>query len=179
MVSRNQYSAWILRESTGCDRCIAQSWTSSMRLMLLCHMMILLKVTVRCAKSTVLELRGDIARLFGYLNNTAIRAPDKKGFTLALPETVNQYFCVYTDIIKSQYHSDDVVPVLHTVTVKGEHGSYVSNNFERLHYVPLNKKIFHTISMNVRDRAGDLVASEHGKVIITLHFRCSKTQYFT
>ena len=98
------------------------------------------RVTVRCGKGTVLELRGDIARMFGYLNNMAIRASDKKGFTLALPETGNQYFYVYTDIIKSQYHSDVVVPVLRTVTVKGEHGSYDSKNFERRHYVPLNKK---------------------------------------
>ena len=43
------------------------------------------RVTVRCAKSTVLELQGDIARMFGYLNNTEIRASDKKGITLALP----------------------------------------------------------------------------------------------
>ena len=90
----------------------------------------------------------------------------------------NQYFYVNTDIIKSQYHGDVVVPVLRTVTVKGEHGSYVSKNFERPHYVPLNKKIFDTISINIRDETGDLVAFEHGKVIITLHFRCSKTQYF-
>ena len=75
--------------------------------------------------------------MFGYLNNTTIRAFDKKGFTLALPETGNQYFYVY--IIKSQCHGDVVVPVLRTVTVKGEHGSYVSKNFERPH-VPLNKK---------------------------------------
>ena len=47
---------------------------------------------MRCAKGTVLELRGDIVRMFGYLNNTAIRASDKKGFTLALSETGNQYF---------------------------------------------------------------------------------------
>ena len=46
------------------------------------------------------------------------------------------------------------------------------------HDVPLNKKIFDTISINIRDEAGDLVAFEHGKVIITLHFRRSKTQYF-
>ena len=58
----------------------------------------------------------------------------------ALPETGNQYFYVYTNIIKSQYHGDVVVPVLLTVTVKGKHGSYVSKNFERPHYVPLNKK---------------------------------------
>ena len=59
------------------------------------------RVTVRCAKCTVLELRGDIARMFGYLNNTAIKASDKKGFTFALPENGNQYFYVYADIIKS------------------------------------------------------------------------------
>ena len=97
------------------------------------------RVTVRSAKGTVLELRGNIARMFGYFNNTAIKVSDKKGFTLALPETGNQYFYVYT-VIKSQYHDDIVVPVLHTVTVKGQHGSYVSKNFERQHYVPLNKK---------------------------------------
>ena len=101
-----------------------------------------------------------------------------KKFHLALPETGNQYFSCYTDIIKSQYHGDVVVPGFRTVTVKGEHGSYVSKNFERPHCVPLNKNIFNTIGINIRDEVGDLVAFEHGKVIITLHFRRSKTQYF-
>ena len=78
------------------------------------------RVTVRCAKEAVLELRGGIARMFGFLNNMTIRAFDKIGFALALSETGNQYFYVYTDIIKSQYHSDVVVPVLRTVTVKGK-----------------------------------------------------------
>ena len=85
--------------------------------------------------------------MFGYLNNTAIRDSDKTGFTLALPETGNQYFYAYTDIIKSQYHGDVVVLVLRTVTVNGEHGSYVSKNFEKPSHVPLNKKIFDTISI--------------------------------
>ena len=92
-------------------------------------------------------------------------------------KTGNQYFIVHTDIIKSQYLGD-VIPVLRPVTVKGEHGSKISKNFERPHYVPLNKKIFDMISINIRDEAGDLVAFEHGKVIITLHFRCTKTQCF-
>ena len=112
-------------------------------------------VTVKCVKGAILELRVDIARMFGFFNNTSIRAFDKKGFTLALPETGNQYFYVYTGIIKSQYHGDVVVPILRTVTVKGKHGSYVSKNFERPQYVPLNKKIFDTISINIRDEAGD------------------------
>ena len=102
------------------------------------------RVTVRCAKGAVLELRVDIARMFGFLNNTTIRAIDKKGFTLALTETGNQYFYVYTDTIKSQYHGDVIVivPVLRTVTVKGEHGSYVSKNFERPHLCSSEQKKF-------------------------------------
>ena len=133
------------------------------------------RVTVKCGRRAVVRLRGDIARIFGFLNDTTVRASDEKGFTLALPETGNQYFYIYTDIIKSQYHGDVVVPV-RTVTVKGEHGSYVSKNFETL--CSSEQKIFDTISINIRDEAGDLVAFEHGKVIIMLHFRRSKTQYF-
>ena len=136
------------------------------------------KVTVKCGRCVVVKLQGDTAKMFGFLNDTTIRASDEKSFTLALPETGNQYFYIYTDIIKSQYHGDVVAPVLHTVTVKGEHGNYVSKNFERPHYVSLNKKFFDTISINIRDKAGDLVAFEHSKVIITLHFKHSETQYF-
>ena len=44
------------------------------------------------------------------------------------------------------------------LTVKRKHESYVSKNFQRPHYVPLNKKIFDTISMNIRDEVGDLAA---------------------
>ena len=76
------------------------------------------RVTVRCAKGTILELRGDITRMFSYLSNTALRT--KK---VALPETGNQYFYVYTDIIKNQYHGDVVVPVLRTVgTLRNDDG---------------------------------------------------------
>ena len=72
------------------------------------------RVTVKCGRRAVVKLRGDIARMFGFLNDTTIRASDKKGFTLALPGTGNQYFYIYTDIIRRQYHGDVVVPVLRT-----------------------------------------------------------------
>ena len=55
--------------------------------------------------------------------------------------------------------------------VKGEHESYISKNFERPHYVPLNKKIIDTIGINIRDEAGDLGTFEHGKVIINITFQ--------
>ena len=63
------------------------------------------RVTVKFCKRVVVKLRGDISRMFGFLNDTTIRASDENGFTLALPKLeIN----VYTDIIKSQYHGDVV-----------------------------------------------------------------------
>ena len=57
------------------------------------------RVTVKCAKRAVVKLRGDIARMSGFLNDTTIRASDEKGFTLALPETGNQYFFTFIQIL--------------------------------------------------------------------------------
>ena len=41
------------------------------------------RVTVKCGRRVVVKLPGDIARMFGFLNDTTIRASDEKGFTLA------------------------------------------------------------------------------------------------
>ena len=136
------------------------------------------RMTITCLSGSRLILRGDIAKTFGYKEGTQIENKDNKGFTLAFPGTGNQYFYVYTDIIRGQYHGDVVVPVLRTVTMKGDHGDYISKNFERPHYVPLSQTSFDTIAINIRDEAGDLVAFEHGKVSITLHFRRSKTHFY-
>ena len=38
------------------------------------------RVTVMFAKGAILKLRGDMARMFCFLNNTMIRAFDKKGY---------------------------------------------------------------------------------------------------
>ena len=43
------------------------------------------RVTVKCAKRAVVKLRGDIASMFDFLNDTTIRTSDEKDFTLALP----------------------------------------------------------------------------------------------
>ena len=44
------------------------------------------KSTVGCAKGTILELRADIARMFGYLDNTSVRVFDKKDSLLPYPK---------------------------------------------------------------------------------------------
>ena len=44
------------------------------------------RVTVKCGNRVVVKLRGDIARMFGFLNDTTIRASDEKGSPLPYPK---------------------------------------------------------------------------------------------
>ena len=41
------------------------------------------RVIVKCGRRVIVKLRGDVARIFGFLNDTTVRALDEKGFTLA------------------------------------------------------------------------------------------------
>ena len=101
MGSRIQHSTWILREVIDVIDELRKAGLANLTDVVVTYDDTSKRVTVKCAKGAVLELREDIARMFGFLNITTIRASDKKGFTLALPETGNQYFYFYTDIIKS------------------------------------------------------------------------------
>lgn len=129
-------------------------------------------------ESEILVLYDDIARICGFESRTTITSDWSTSYTLALPDTGNQYFYVYTDIIEGQYYGDVIAKILQTVTVKGAHGSYVNKHYERPNYLPLSLNNFDTIDINIRDEAGDLVEFEHGKVNITLHFRRRKTSYY-
>ena len=44
------------------------------------------RVTVKCAKGAVLKLRGDIARMFGFPNDTTTGASDEKISPLPYPK---------------------------------------------------------------------------------------------
>ena len=102
MVSRNQYSAWILGVQDVIEA-LPRTGLANVTDVVVSYDDTSKRVTVRCAKVIVLELREDIA--FGYLNNTAIRASDKKVSSLPFPKL----------------EINIVVSVLPTVTVKGEH----------------------------------------------------------
>ena len=50
------------------------------------------RVTVKCGNCVVVKLRGDIARMFGFLNDTTISASDEKGSPLPYPKLVINIF---------------------------------------------------------------------------------------
>lgn len=78
---------------------------------------------------------------------------------------------IYTDIVEPQIVGDVVAPLLRIVTVTGKDGEMVDVQYERPHYLPLNRKMIDTIEIVIRTHTGDLTPFERGRSYVKLHFR--------
>ena len=85
---------------------------------------------------------------------------------------------IYCDLIQSQYVGDALVPLLRIVPVEGKVGERVSKSFLRPQYLPVSRKQFETVEVNIKTDTGESVPFEFGRVLLTLHFRQSAPQYF-
>ena len=61
--------------------------------------------------------------------------------------------------------------------MSGKSGERVQVVYDKPIYVPLQKKNFDSIEIDIRNDIGKPIPFEYGKVIVTLHFRLSKILY--
>ena len=90
-------------------------------------------------------------------------------------------FCslfVYCDVVEPTVVGDFKVPLLRTVNIDGRGSLTVSRVYQNIQYVPLHRKQLDTIEIDVRDDFGRKVPFQRGKMIVTLHFRLRKPDYF-
>ena len=84
---------------------------------------------------------------------------------------------IYCDMLQSQYVGDALVPLLRIVPVEGKDGQRISKSFVLPQYVPVSRKQFETIEVNIKRDTREPVPFEFGRVLITLHFRQSRPLY--
>jgi len=78
---------------------------------------------------------------------------------------------VYTDIVEPQLVGDVLAPLLRVVRVKGQDGETVSEQYDRPHYLPVNRKMIETLEIVIRTHRGCLTPFERGRSYVKLHFR--------
>lgn len=78
---------------------------------------------------------------------------------------------VYCDIVETQFVGNAQVPLLRIVPVEGNDGERVTNTFTSPQYLPVSRKEFETIEVNIRRDSGEIVPFEAGRLLVTLHFR--------
>ena len=85
---------------------------------------------------------------------------------------------VYCDVLECGPVGDTQAPLLRIVNTDGEHGRIIHRSYEKARYLPLQKKHFDSLEIDIRTDTGVPVPFEHGSLVITLHFRQRKHAYF-
>lgn len=96
------------------------------------------------------------------------------------PYVGNTYFgipdeiFVYCDLIEPQlvgYQSSQVLKIVNTGDKRTTFGTSCFRGFQNLHYVPLLKKDFDKVEIELRDITGQYIPFRHGITRIKLHFK--------
>ena len=96
------------------------------------------------------------------------------------PDSGLQALYVYCDLVESGVVGDTLAPLLRTVSIDHRNnGNQVSREFQHIQYLPIQKKEFTTVEIDIRDDYGRLVPFTRGKAIVTLHFRRRRAAHFT
>ena len=73
---------------------------------------------------------------------------------------------------------DTLAPLLRIVDTSGKSGTVVHRYYDKTIYVPLQKKNFDTVELDIRSDLGEPIQFTGGKVCAVLHFRQAKTPYY-
>lgn len=112
------------------------------------------------------------------IHNTPVLPCSIKGTRVCdIDRGLNSLF-IYCDLLESVPVGDTKAPLLRIVDAKGKNGEIIRSYFDEPRYVPLQRKQFDSIEIDIRDDIGNVIPFESGKLIVTLHFRLSSNPYF-
>lgn len=126
--------------------------------------------------NTVIKLQNRLALQLGFPPNDNImkytRSEHASSILLGIPD---QMF-VYCNIIEPQLIGHEYARVLRIIQSQTTEnrmifGQACHQEFSLLHYVPILKKAFETISIDIRDCMGKHMPFQYGTLTIKLHFR--------
>lgn len=117
------------------------------------------------------KFEGDIASMLGFQDGEECLTSRHGKYTVDIEQIHNLY--IYSDIAAHQIVGNVRAPLLRTVTVKMKHGNDVSLIYERPHFLPVSKKIFDTVEIDIRDATGRKIPFQRGRVVVKLHFKKS------
>ena len=134
------------------------------------------KTTVKVSPGAVIELSPTLTVMLGMSQSRMYRG-SHEGVRVV---DINQGFYslyVYCDVVEPRCVGDRKVPLLRIVPTHGPTGEMITQSYENIQYIPILKKHFNTIEINIRKDTGEKVPFEFGKVVVTLHFRKRRPQF--
>ena len=101
------------------------------------------------------------------------------------PHIGNIYFgvpdqmLIYTDIIEPTYIGHEkayVLKIINTNVKSYKFGDICYKEYTHIHYMPVQKREFESVSVDIRDYTGAFIPFQHGVLTIKLHFKKNGSQ---
>lgn len=119
-------------------------------------------------------LQGNLASQLGFRPDENIlqylESPEPASVLFGVPHQM----LIYCDIIEPQFIGHEVAQVLRSVIIGNDShklGAPCHSEFKNIHYVPVSRKEFQTIAINIRDHTGEHLPFSHGVLSLKLHFK--------
>ena len=135
------------------------------------------------APNTSVKMSEDLASLLGFELDVLKNPSHGHRYTMRGAHKIDtwvetQALYLYCDVLESIPVGDTLAPLLRIVDANGEYGQTLTKYYKKPRYIPLQKKNFDTLEIDIRNDLGEIVSFEPGKLVVTLHFRQSKAAYF-
>ena len=127
------------------------------------------------AAGVTLNFSDTLAHALGF-NNKFFDGPNTYVGERITDEPCTMY--VYCDLIEHVNVGSVRVPLLRTFGMEKSTNEVVHRTFQNLVYVPLQKKQFDSVEMNIMNDTGETMPFASGKSVVLLHFRRSSNPYF-
>lgn len=121
-----------------------------------------------------IHLQGRLSTQLGFEPNTNINeysiSPHCCNLQLGIPDQM----LIYTDIIEPSFIGHEkayVIKIVNTQPKNLKFGDACYMEFEQIHYIPVQKREFDNISVDIRDHSGKFMPFEYGVFTIKLHFK--------
>ena len=151
----------------------------SNRNVLLSYDGIMNRVRIMVKNGGAISMKDDLATMLGYESpltspiTTSFSAPYAPNLQLGMHSLY-----VYCSLVQDQMVGDVQVPLLRIIPVEGQHGEFITKSYQSPQYLPLSRKSFDSIEIDIKDDTGRNIPFESGKSVVTLHFRLKRSPYF-
>lgn len=125
-------------------------------------------------KGVEVRLSPELARILGFdhIQQDDIALVHHARYPPDLQKSLPVHMYIYSDIVEPQLVGDTVAPLLRIINTNiKEYGASNVHIFENPHYVPVQRKQFDQIIIDLRDSTGNPLPFQYGSVCVKLHFR--------
>lgn len=126
------------------------------------------------SKTRIFNFYGRLATQIGFPPNDNVLNYTESPYVGNVYFGIPEQMMIYCDLIEPQligYESSQIIKIVNTTDTKPEFGASRHHSFQKIHYVPVLKKEFDSIEINIRDITGELFPFLHGIVMVKLHFK--------